>query len=87
AQREYKARVIARHCELIQSHFRETYALVQMKKHLAWYTEGLGHASYCRAEIFQAQTPEDVWEVFQRYWERPRPETSQTASTVSPRIA
>ncbi len=77
----------ARHCELIQTHFREKYALVQMKKHLAWYTEGLGHATYCRAEIFQAQTPEEVWQVFQRYWERPRPEISQTASTLSPRIA
>jgi tRNA-dihydrouridine synthase B len=87
AQREYKARVIARHCGLIQAHFREKYALVQMKKHLAWYTEGLGHATYCRAQIFQAQTPEEVWQVFQRYWERPRPETSHTASTLSPRIA
>ncbi len=72
-QREYKARVIARHCELIQTHFTEKYALVQMKKHLAWYTEGLGHATYCRAEIFQAQTPDAVWEVFQRYWERADP--------------
>jgi len=72
-QREYKARMIARHCELIQTHFREKYALVQMKKHLAWYTEGLGHATYCRAEIFQAQTPDAVWEVFQRYWERADP--------------
>jgi tRNA-dihydrouridine synthase B len=72
-QREYKARVIARHCELIQTHFREKYALVQMKKHLAWYTEGLGHATYCRAEIFQAQTADQVWNVFRRYWERADP--------------
>ena len=73
AQREYKARVIARHCELIQTHFREKYALVQMKKHLAWYTEGLGHARSCRVEIFQAQTPDEVWKVFRRYWERADP--------------
>ena len=87
ARRRYEDRVIARHVELIQFHFPAKYALIQLKKHLAWYTEGLGHASYCRAEIFQARTPEEVWEVFQRYWERPRPETSQTASTVAPRIA
>src|SRR5262245_27339167 len=68
AQRERKARVIARHCALIREHFREKYALIQMKKHLAWYTEGLGHATRCRAEIFQSRTPEEVWEVFQRYW-------------------
>ena len=53
----YKARVIARHCELIRQHFREKYALIQMKKHLAWYTEGLGHATRCRAEIFQTRRP------------------------------
>jgi tRNA-dihydrouridine synthase B len=87
AQREYKARVIARHCDLIRAHFREKYALVQMKKHLAWYTEGLGHAKSCRAEIFRAETADQVWKVFQSYWERPRPETSHTASTLSPRIA
>jgi len=64
------ARVIARHVALIREHFHEKYALVQMKKHLAWYTEGLGHASECRARIFQTRTPEQVWEVFQTYWEK-----------------
>jgi len=67
-QRADKARVIARHCELIRGHFRETYALIQMKKHLAWYTEGLGHATRCRAEIFQTRTADEAWGVFQRYW-------------------
>jgi len=69
AQRNQKARVIARHCELIRSHFREKYALIQLKKHLAWYTEGLGHATTCRAEIFAARSAEEVQEVFQRYWD------------------
>ena len=86
-QRDYKARVIARHVALVREHFGEKYALVQMKKHLAWYTEGLGHATECRARIFQTRTPEEVWDVFRAYWDRPRPEISQTASTLSPRIA
>lgn len=86
-QRAYKARVIARHVALIRGHYGEKYALVQMKKHLAWYTEGLGHATECRARIFQTRSPDEVWDVFQSYWERPRPATSQTASTVSPLIA
>jgi tRNA-dihydrouridine synthase B len=34
-QRAYKARVIARHCALIREHFREKYALIQVKKHVA----------------------------------------------------
>ena len=70
ARRAYRARVIARHCELIRGHFRETYALIQLKKHLAWYTEGLGHATDCRASIFQSRSPDEVWDVFQGYWER-----------------
>ncbi len=69
AQRDYQARVIARHCELIRGHFREKYALIQMKKHLAWYTEGLGHASRCRVEIFQSRSADEAWDVFRRYWE------------------
>jgi tRNA-dihydrouridine synthase B len=68
-QHEYKARVIARHCDLIRGHFRETYALVQMKKHLAWYTEGLAHATCCRVEIFQSRTAGEVWDVFRRCWD------------------
>jgi len=64
-----RPRVIARHCELIRQHFREKYALIQMKKHLAWYTEGLGHATRCRVEIFQSRSADEVWDVFRRYWE------------------
>ena len=48
ARRAYRARVIARHVALIQDHFDERFALVQLKKHLSWYTEGLGHARECR---------------------------------------
>ena len=69
AQRAYRARLIARHCDLIRGHFREKYALIQMKKHLAWYTEGLGRATDCRAAIFQSRSPAEVWDVFQGYWE------------------
>ncbi len=72
-QRDYQTRVIARHCELICGHFREQYALVQMKKHLAWYTEGLAHATRCRSEIFQSRSAEEVWEVFRRCWESGEP--------------
>ena len=75
-RRAYKARTIARHVALIREHFREKYALIQMKKHLAWYTEGLGHATECRARIFQTRNPEETWEVFQSYWARPRADTT-----------
>ena len=69
AQRDYKDRVIRRHMALIQEHCYDRYAFSQMKKHLAWYTEGLVHAADCRARIFQTKSPAEVWELFQGYWE------------------
>jgi len=68
AQREYKDRVIRRHMTLIQEHCLERQVLSQMKKQLAWYTEGLPYATDCRARIFQTRTPDEVWELFQEYW-------------------
>ncbi len=79
-QRAYKDRVIRRHMALIQEHGGERQAFSQMKKHLAWYTEGLAHATDCRARIFQTRSPAEVWEVFQEYWEASvrRPEPTPT---------
>jgi tRNA-dihydrouridine synthase len=64
-QRAYRDHVIRRHMTLIQEHCTDRYALSQMKKHLAWYMEGLPHAASCRARIFQTRSPAEVWEVFQ----------------------
>jgi tRNA-dihydrouridine synthase B len=69
-QRAYRARVIARHVALIEEHCFERYALTQLKKHLAWYTDSLGHARECRVALFQARTADEIWEIFQRYWRR-----------------
>ena len=69
-RRAYRARVIARHVALIQAHCPEKYALIQLKKHLSWYTDGLGHARECRVAIFQARAADEAWEIFQRYWAR-----------------
>jgi tRNA-dihydrouridine synthase B len=69
-RRDYKWSVIARHCALIREHFREKYALVQMQKHLAWYTEGLGHATDCRRRLFERRTHDEVWDTFREYWDR-----------------
>lgn len=69
-RRAERLRVITRHCGLIRDHFRERYALIQMKKHLAWYTEGLPHGRDCRVALFQSRTPDEAWEVFRDCWER-----------------
>ncbi len=70
AQRRYKARVIERHVALVLAEFSPKYALIQLKKHLAWYTEGLGHSRECRVALFQARAPEEALEIFRRCWER-----------------
>jgi tRNA-dihydrouridine synthase B len=84
ARLTFKTRVIARHRNLIGEHFSGKHALIQMKRHLAWYTEGVGHATACRAQIFASRTVNDVWAVFQEYWERaaqpgPHPITTSVA--------
>jgi tRNA-dihydrouridine synthase B len=74
ARRRYRARVITRHAALIQSELPPKAALVQLKRHLAWYTEGLGHARECRVALFQARTAEEVRAIFERFWERAVPD-------------
>jgi len=64
-KRAYKDRVIGRHMALIQEQCSGKYALSQMQKHLAWYTEGLAHAASSRARIFQTKSLAEVWELFQ----------------------
>jgi nifR3 family TIM-barrel protein len=64
-KRVYKDHVVRRHMTLIQEQCHDKYALSQMKKHLAWYMEGMVYAASCRARIFQTKSPAEVWEVFQ----------------------
>lgn len=68
AQWRYRTRVIARHAALIQAELSPRTALVQLQKHLAWYTGGLARARECRVALFRARTAEEAWEIFQRHW-------------------
>jgi tRNA-dihydrouridine synthase len=79
----YRARVIARHVALIQEHCSAKYALIQLRKHLAWYTEGLGHARECRVTLFQTRSAEEAWETFQRYWARAERNETPVLETVT----
>ena len=68
ARRAYAERVITRHLALIRAHFVERFAVIQARRHLAWYADGFHRAGQCRAEVFQARTQDEAWEIFQRYW-------------------
>jgi len=66
--RDARATIIRRHCALIEAHLPERAALVQLKKHLAWYSDGLPFAARSRPAIFAARTPAEVADVFWRLW-------------------
>jgi nifR3 family TIM-barrel protein len=66
--RDERVAIIRRHCALIEAHLPERAALVQLKKHLAWYSEGLPFAARSRPEIFAARTAAEVADVFWRLW-------------------
>jgi tRNA-dihydrouridine synthase B len=66
--RDGRAMVIRRHAALIEAHLPERLALVQLKKHLAWYSEGLPNAARTRPALFAARTADEVHAVFWTLW-------------------
>src|SRR5258706_5987510 len=51
-----RARIIRRHAELIATHLSAPTALVQLKKHLAWYASGFPGAAKLRETLFGLET-------------------------------
>jgi nifR3 family TIM-barrel protein len=66
--RDERARIIRRHAELIDAHLLPRTALLQLKKHLAWYAHGFPHAARLREELFRAPETAAVHDVFWRAW-------------------
>lgn len=75
-QHRRKTATIQRHCDLIAAHFDGRYGLNQLRKHLAWYTEGLPHSAATREAIHRSRAAEEALEVFWRFWERLEPGTA-----------
>ncbi|MEO6397020.1 MAG: tRNA-dihydrouridine synthase, partial [Tepidiformaceae bacterium] len=76
---EYRGRVIRRHCELIMERSDVRHWQTQMRKHLAWYTEGTFEAASTRDRIFRSKTQEEVLAIFEAHWERAREPFLQVA--------
>ena len=66
--RDERARIIRRHAALIEAHLPERPALVQLKKHLAWYSAGLPGSAAAREHLFQAATPAEAHAIFWDLW-------------------
>src|SRR6266705_1062661 len=58
--RHERARIIRRHCHLIETHLQGLTALLQLKKHLAWYARGFSGAAKLREALFALETPAAV---------------------------
>jgi nifR3 family TIM-barrel protein len=68
-----RARIIERHCDLIQRHLPERAALLQLKKHLSWYSSGRAFSAQLRPALFAASSADTVQALFWRHWhERPQ---------------
>jgi len=63
-----RAAVVRRHCALIETYLPERLALVQLKKHLAWYSDGLPNAARTRPALFAARTATEACAVFWALW-------------------
>lgn len=68
AQHRYKFRVIRRHLDLIEEHMNPRLAVVQMKKHLAWYIAGTRESAKARATVFTFEEMAPLRQWFENYW-------------------
>ena len=66
--REARAAVIRRHAALIEAHLPARPALVQLKKHLAWYSAGLPGSAALRPQLFAATSAAEALERFWALW-------------------
>lgn len=66
-----RAEIIARHCALIVEHLPERLALLQLKKHLAWYSAGQPFGARLRPALFAATTTEEVQALFWQHSHAP----------------
>ncbi len=66
--REARAAIIRRHVDLVETHLPERVALVQLKKHLAWYSSGLPGSAAVRPRLFGATSAAEVGERFWALW-------------------
>ncbi|PYN75677.1 MAG: tRNA dihydrouridine synthase DusB [Candidatus Rokuibacteriota bacterium] len=66
--RDERAQIIRRHCELIEAYLPAATALIQLKKHLAWYARGFPGAAALRESLFALPTPAAVQNIFWESW-------------------
>ncbi len=69
-QKAHKLQAIEYHMQLIQQYLDERFGLLQMKKHLSWYSKGIYNSTEFRKNVFFFKTPEELLESFRNFWNR-----------------
>src|SRR5437867_4914045 len=67
--RAERRRIIRRHLDLIDAHLPPRLALVQLKKHLAWYAVERPGMAQLRQRLFDAREPAEILELFWSGWD------------------
>jgi tRNA-dihydrouridine synthase B len=81
-QHAFKWRAIDRHMDLIEAHMPPRFALVQAKKHLAWYAVGIPGSAHVRAGIFEKESIQELRDFFGDYWVG-NPELTSTVQAIN----
>ncbi len=68
ATRDERAAIIRRHADLIAAHLPERPALLQLRKHLAWYSAGRPGSAALRPRLFAAATAGEARDLFWSGW-------------------
>jgi len=66
--RDERRRIIRRHLDLIDAHLSPRVALVQLKKHLAWYAVERPGMAQLRQRLFEARDAAEVLDLFWSLW-------------------
>ena len=66
--RDEQARIIRRHCALIDAHLPARLALVQLKKHLAWYAAERPGMARLRQQLFETREAAELLDLFWAAW-------------------
>ena len=67
-ERDERARIIRRHCGLMEAHLPPKIAFIQLRKHLAWYAAERPGMAQLRRQVFEARDPAEALDLFWSAW-------------------
>jgi nifR3 family TIM-barrel protein len=66
--REERARIIRRHCMLMEAHLPPKIAFIQLRKHLAWYAADRPGMAQLRRQLFETRETGEALDLFWSTW-------------------